>query len=103
MFQPVGLEESFKEGKQRRHQRLVAAMATRAVKSHRVIELLHMRGEKTTAATFSGWHTGRVNIDIDTLEYVLETLGFPRNWQVGDPSPTEPLPTWLTLPTETKQ
>ena len=94
MLESVGLEEAILDGRRRRHRRLVDSMTARGVKSVDVITLLHRRGERTTAATFSGWFTGRVGIDIDTLEYVLETLGLPKDWRAGDPVPDDPLPTW---------
>ncbi len=87
MLEAVGLEDAIQEGRRRRHARLVAAVEARGLKQVEVITLLHRRGEKTTSATFSGWFTGRVGIDIDTLEYVLETLGLPKGWQVGDAVP----------------
>ena len=85
MLQDVGLREVREEGRRRRRERFVAALAATKTPQAEVARKMHLDGHRTAATTVNRWYVGTANLDEDTLTYVLGLLGLPADWQ---PPPT---------------
>jgi hypothetical protein len=81
MVTDVGLSEFKLAARRRRQATLVAALAATSTSQTDLVRKLTLDGAKTAISTVNRWCTGVVEIDADTLEYVLGLIGLPADWQ----------------------
>lgn len=81
MLEAVGLAEFKQEGRRRRREVLLAALAATATTQAELVRRMTLEGERTAPTTVNRWCTGVADIDQDTLRYVLHLLGLPVTWE----------------------